>query len=193
VTYQLPIVLIGPMATGKTTVGTELARLTGVPRVPMDRVRWYYYFKEGFSLEKESDHGTFAEKERYWKPFEVTAIRCILADFPQSIIDFGAGHSYFPDSDQFAVVEKLLAPLANIFLLLPTMDKQDSLRICNERLRARVGRELEPTEIESNRNFIEQPSNYRLCKQVVYTHGHAPDQVAREIVGRLSGDGLATY
>jgi acetolactate synthase-1/2/3 large subunit len=60
-----PIILIGPMAAGKSTVAKELARLTGVRNVPMDRVRWYYYFKDGFTLEEELSKPSFKEVMEY--------------------------------------------------------------------------------------------------------------------------------
>jgi len=184
--YQLPIVFIGPMATGKSTVAREVARLTGVPQVPMDRVRWYYYFKDGFSLEREAACESFAEKIAYWKPFEVSAVRRILAEFPDSVIDFGAGHSYFTDEAQFAEAQACLAPLRNVFLLLPSADKEESLAICNERLRARVGRVLQATEIEANRDFIFHASNARLSKHILYTQDEAPCATAERVFSLLS-------
>lgn len=181
----LPIILIGPMAAGKSSVAKELAALTGIPNVPMDKVRWYYYFKEGFSLEQERALPSFAEVMKYWKPFEVSAVKKIVSEFHNAIIDFGAGHSYFTDPAQFAAVEATLKPFSNVFLLLPSFDKSRSLEICNQRLESRKKTPLAETEIKANREFIEHESNYRLAKHNVYTDGKTPRQTAEEIQGLL--------
>ena len=176
-----PIILIGPMATGKSTIATELAKLTGLRRIPMDRMRWYYYLKDGFSIEMEQSLPTFKEMMAYWKPFEVKAVQRIVAEFPEAIIDFGAGHSYFPEEAQFKEVEIALAPVKNVFLLLPSENKEESLSICNERLQEKVKRDLDPTEVEANRNFIFHRSNYDLAKKIFYTKGVSPEETAAEI------------
>lgn len=183
--YSLPVILLGPMATGKSTVGAEIAKATGIARIPMDRVRWYYYFQNGFSQEKESSLDLFVERMSYWKPFEVEAIRNILIDFPNSIIDFGAGHSHFPDEEQFKIVLSLMNPVKNIFLLLPNEDKNESLRICNERLRFREGNALDETKLEANREFINHPSSFLLSKHQIYTKNETPDKTAKRIIGLL--------
>lgn len=173
------------MATGKSTVAKEVAGLTGAQQVPMDRVCRYYYFKDGFTLERETACVSFPEVLAYWKPFEVRAVRRILDEFPRAVIDFGAGHSYFTNEVQFAEVAAMLAPLPNIFLLLPSVDKDESLRICNERLQVRNRRPLEATEIDANRDFIFHPSNYRLSKHILYTKDESPRVTAERVVSLL--------
>ena len=176
-----PTLLIGPMAARKSTVAEALAKLTGIRNVPMDKVRWYYYLNEGYSLEKDKSLASFTEKMAYWKPFEVIAVKRIIAEFPDAIIDFGAGHSYFTDPTQFSAVKTALAPLPNIFLLLPCENKKRALEICNQRLLLRKKAPLHPSEIDSNRNFIEHESNYRLAKHVIYTEDQSPDEVAEKV------------
>lgn len=176
-----PIILIGPMATGKSTIAAELAKLTGLRRIPMDRVRWYYYLKDGFSIETEQSLPSFTDRMAYWKPFEVKAVQRIIMEFPDAIIDFGAGHSYFTEESQFEEVQRALAPLKNVFLLLPSENKEESLAICNQRLSAKAKRELDPTEVEANRNFIFHASNYALAKKIFYTKDIEPEQTAAEI------------
>ncbi len=180
-----PIILIGPMAAGKSTVAKELAKLTGIRNVPMDRVRWYYYFKDGFTLEEELSQPSFKEVMEYWKPFEVKAVQRIISEFSDAIIDFGAGHSYFPDPNQFETVETILSPFPNIFLLLPTPDPARSLEICNERLKLRKNKPLDETEITANRAFIEHESNRKLAKHILFTDGKSAETSAREILALL--------
>ncbi len=176
------IILIGPMSTGKSTIARELAKLTKMKRVPMDRVRWYYYLKDGFSIEKEESIESFTDVMSYWKPFEVKAVKRIISEFPNSVIDFGAGHSYYTDTSQFNEVKEVLSPLKNVVLLLPSESKEESLTICNERLKERVKRELDKTETDANRAFIYHRSNYDLAKHIVYTKDKTPEQTAKEVL-----------
>ncbi len=179
----LPIILIGPMASGKSTIAFELAKLTGVPNVPMDRTRWYYYFRDGYRMETADAFETFAEKMLYWKPFEVSAVIQILRDFPKSIIDFGAGHSHYPDDTQFEIVERALRPLPNVFLILPSDDKEESIQICNQRMKDRDGELAKPVEV--NRWFIEHPSNYRLSKHVIFNKSESAQKTSERILKLL--------
>ena len=56
-----------------------------------------------------------------------------MEEFKNSIIDFGAGHSFFPNETHFEEVSEALKPFPNVILLLPCKNKEESLRICNER------------------------------------------------------------
>lgn len=185
ISQVLPIILIGPMATGKSTVAQALAKELGLRQVPMDKVRFYYYFKKGFSLEKQNSISEFSEVIKYWKPYEVDAVREIIKDFPDAVIDFGAGHSYYQDENQFKEVESVLSPLPNVFLILPCLDKENALSICNQRLKERKGgKALSVDEEESNRAFIYHPCNEQLAKHTITNEGKTPEQVAKEI-GKL--------
>ena len=175
------VILIGPMSAGKSTVARELGKLTKMNRVPMDRVRWYYYLKDGFSIEKEESIGSFTEVMAYWKPFEVKAVKRVVKDFPNTIIDFGAGHSHYTDEDQLKQVKEALASVKNVILLLPSQSKEESLKICSERFSKMVGREMAQTEIDANRAFIYDKSNEELATQVVFTKDKSPEEIAREI------------
>ena len=172
---------MGPMAAGKSTIGKELAKSKMLQQIPMDRLRWYYYLKDGFDFVKEDDFETSKEKIEYWKPFEAKAVIKIVNDFDNGIIDFGAGHSYFPDEKQFNNVSKALQPIENIFLLLPCEDKEESLKICNERLTKKFERELTASEVEANRDFIFHNSNYKLSKHIIYTKDKSINDTVKEI------------
>lgn len=116
---------------------------------------------------------------------EVGAVRKITSEFPNAIIDFGAGHSYFPDETHFRSVQEHLSAIENIFLLLPSEDKIESLKICNERLKDREGQEIDEHKINANRWFIEHPSNYRLAKHTIYTINQTPTETANQIIRLL--------
>lgn len=179
------ICLIGPMATGKSTIAEELSKIVSLPRVPMDKVRYYYYFKNGYSLEEENKIESFEDKVIYWKPFELIAVKETLKDFPNSIIDFGAGLSYYPQKEHLNEIKEFLKEYPNIFLLLPSPDKNESLDICNSRLKIRKGSELDKNDISSNREFIYHESNYKLCKHIIYTKDKSIKDIAIEIKSKI--------
>lgn len=185
---NITIILIGPMATGKSTVAKELAKITKLRRVPMDHVRWYYYIQDGFDVVYDESLDSFTERVEYWKEFEAKAVRKIVTEFPGSIIDFGAGHSHFPKEEHFKIAKDALAPFQNIFLLLPSESKDESLEICNQRLQERSKRELKESEVQVNKNFIFHSSNYDLAKHIVYTKDKKPQETAQEIIELLSYD-----
>ena len=179
------IVLIGPMSAGKSTIASELAKLTGMRRIPMDRVRWYYYLKNGFSLEEEESFSDFNEIMNYWKPFELEAVKSVLHDFPNSIIDFGAGHSHYVEEKRFNEAYKALKNYPNVVLLLPSEDVEKSLEICNQRLMKMANRELTEIEISANLEFIKSESNKKLAKYTVYTGDNSPQEIAEKILAIL--------
>ncbi len=49
---QEPIILIGPMNVGKSTIGKLLSEATCLPQLSLDELRWKYYEEAGFGKEK---------------------------------------------------------------------------------------------------------------------------------------------
>jgi shikimate kinase len=182
-----PIILIGPMAVGKTSVALSLSEKLGRPNVPMDRIRWYYYLKAGYSIarEKELNHN-FLELQTYWKTFNVETIAAGLRDFSDCIMDFGGGHSYYPDPERLALMEKTLEPYPHIFLLLPSEDRDESLRVCVQRLKERYGDKFDEADLEATRNYIWHESNARLAKTTIYTAEKTVEDVAHEIIRQVT-------
>ena len=79
-------------------------------------------------------------------------------------------------------VERALMPYPNVFLILPSPDPQESIRILNERLAAEGVR----YNFDFSAHFIKLTSNYRLAKAIVYTEGKTPEQTADEILALCS-------
>ena len=46
------IILIGPMGVGKTTLALHLSERLGKLNYPIDRLKWYYRFRNGYDLAK---------------------------------------------------------------------------------------------------------------------------------------------
>ncbi|RMA90615.1 LOW QUALITY PROTEIN: shikimate kinase [Priestia megaterium] len=180
---QTPIILIGPMCAGKTTVGEKVAKKLDIPQCSMDEVRFSYYREIGFSKEtqqnireKQGFQGMYA----YWKPY---AVKRILEEYKHAVIDFGAGHSVYEDMGLFQQVEKTLKPYQSLFLLLPSADKEESIQLLHQRLQQITD---DKDVFELNKHFVTHLSNEMLAKQTIYTKEKSADTVAEEIILSIS-------
>lgn len=187
-----PIVLIGPMAAGKSTIAALLSEKLGIPRFEVDEHRWTYYAAQGY--DNRAGEKIYAEQGingliKHWKPYEAETVVRIINDQPDSVIDFGAGHSVYEDAGLFAKVEAVLKPLPNVILLLPSADLDESVRICNECFIAQLsGENIEPDAdtLALNEHFVKHPSNGRLAKLTIYTEGKSAEDTVAEIIPQLT-------
>ena len=175
------IVLIGPMGAGKSSVADALSAGLSIRRVPLDAVRWGYYYQMGFDLrdqertiERDGPIGRF----NYWKPFEAFAVERVIADYPGTVIDFGAGHSVHEDDELLARVRAALSVVKHTILLLPSPDKEEAIRILNLRIEA----EADSVDGKLNAHFVRHPSNSLLATHTVYDEGRTAAQTADEII-----------
>jgi len=177
---QQTIILIGPIGAGKSTVGELLAAQLGLPQCSMDERRWEYYREIGYDEElakQKRESGGLWEVYQYWKPFEAYAVERLLAEHNHCVIDFGAGHSVYEDPALFQKVERVLAPYANVILLLPSFDLEESIRILNE------CNEYVPDDNPNlNEHFVKHPSNHQLAKLTIYTKAKTPEETCNEIL-----------
>lgn len=176
------IILIGAEGAGKSTIGRLLAQQLDLPQVSMDRLRWNYYAEVGWSKEKQkeiAENEGFAGVYRYWKQYDLYAVERLLDEHTNCVIDFGAGHSIYEESEDLERAGELLAPYTNVILLLPAPDLNESVEILYQR------NQLIINGMEANRFVMTHPSNRELAKLVAYTEGKTPAETRDEIVERL--------
>ena len=174
------VILIGPISAGKSTLSKLIAEKLGIPCRHMDQARIRYYKEIGYDDDlagqirgKEGFLGLY----RYWKPFEAHAVERLLSENEEVVIDFGGGHSVYEDDTLFARVQKVMAPFPYVILILPSPDKEKSVKILNERTGGVVSEGFDFHE-----HFVKHHSNYDLAKHIVYTEGKAPEETCAEIV-----------
>lgn len=179
-----PIILIGPMFVGKSTLGSLLSRKLNRNQAPLDILRWDYYKEIGYDNEaagvvyaKDGFFGFFL----YSQPFHAHSVERVLADYPDSIIDFGAGHSVYPDPVLLERVRNVLAPYSNIILILPSPDLTEARQI----LRQRFG-EIMSGFFDLHEGFTRSGAFEKLAKHIIYNEDKTPEQVAAEILAQVS-------
>ncbi|WP_028855785.1 shikimate kinase [Psychrilyobacter atlanticus] len=171
------IILIGPVGTGKSTIGKLLSKDLGIPQASLDDIRWKIYKESGYDFELADEimqREGFLGIYRYWKPFEAYSVKRALELYPDHIHDFGAGQSVYEDEELFKEVQNALEPYSNIVLLLPSEDREKCLQILFER-----------TQFEHNSLFINNPSNEKLAKIIVYTDGKKLKEITEEIIRKV--------
>ena len=177
------IVLIGPIRTGKSTLGKLLAGRLGLPQVSLDDLRYIYYqeigFDPDFAREIRQKDG-FLALVFYRELFGPYAVERILSEHHNCVIDFGA--AIYESDEAFARVQKALADFQNVVLVLPSPDIEESLRILNER-------DPNPPadlKLDLNARFLRHHTYYDLARITIYNQGKTPEETCQEILERVN-------
>lgn len=176
------VILIGPIRTGKSTVGKLLAERLNLPQRSMDKISGAFYDEIGYDRELARRLQTqgFYEIARYWKPFEAYAVERLVSEAEETVIDLGGGHSVYDDETLFARVKKALSPFPNVILIMPSPDLDESVSILNERTGGFVS-----NGFDFHEDFVRSGCNYELAKHTVYTKGKTPEETCAEIENLL--------
>jgi len=173
------IILIGAMGVGKSTIGGLVASKLDLPQVSMDKLRFDYYKEKDWTEKRQREIGDkegFSGVYKYWKQYDVHAVERLLEEHKQCVIDFGAGHSIYENPEDFARVSEILAPYANVVLLLPSPDIDESISILKDR-RATTIDGVEITEY-----LVSHPSSRELADFSIFTESRTPGEIMKEIL-----------
>lgn len=161
-----------------------LAEALKLQHVSLDLVRWKYYQEIGYDLDLANrirKQGGFLALVFYRQLFDPYSVERILDDYPQAVIDFGAGVGPYENLEQFRRVQKLLAPIANVFLILPSSDIEESLAV----LRSRDEHPPADLLFDINAHLIKHPGYKTLARQTIYTVGQTPAESCADIIRLL--------
>jgi shikimate kinase len=182
-TITEPIILIGPMKAGKTTVGRLLAEKLACPFTSLDRLERGYTVPVGFD---ESEAAAIHQQQgvlawySYRRAFFDEAVVRFLAEYTTGVLELGGGHPIVPDEAKQQRIAEALASYRHVILLLPTPDIQEALKILCERQKP------EHRNPDLNELFLADDRFFRLAKQVVYTEGKTPAEICEEIARNFS-------
>ncbi len=184
-TFQLPVAFVGPMGAGKSATARALARRVGVRLVPLDAIRWYYHLTDGFDFAADPAGLDFTAVVRHWEPFSIAAVERVVAEFPDGVIDFGAGHAHYEDPERVRRLEVALAAVPNVVLILPSADPDEADAICRARDQARLGPAWDPSRAEVNARFVRSACFRRVATHTVIAGDRTVDQVVDAVLAGL--------
>ncbi|MGB8861461.1 MAG: shikimate kinase [Ilumatobacteraceae bacterium] len=183
------LVLIGPAAVGKSTVGEVLGALLCVPFVDLDEVAAAYYEEcdapVAALIERAHAIG-FLAALRWWQPARAHAALRVVVEHPGSVIAFGAGHSHFED-DEFATTVRGALTEATVVLLSAHPDDDAAVAVLRQRCVDERGEDQDWVieGVDLLRAWVQSPQNHRLADLTIVTHGLTPQEVAEAIVAAI--------
>lgn len=136
------LVLLGPAATCKSTLGELVAGLLGVAFVDLDAVADRYYPEVGWSVDRLVERIAVVGRvaaEREWEPARAHAVERAVADHPGAVLALGAGHASYTDPACLDRVRAALAPVPHVVLVLPGADREHALTVLRARSVAAKG------------------------------------------------------
>lgn len=166
--FEESIILIGPSGAGKSEVAEILRKITGMPRICLDRIA---------NDERKSGYiQKFDCVEEYNHDMLKRMLELAKKNGEPGIVDFGAGHSVYDDLIIFNDIKLMLKSFKNIVLLLPSVDIEKSLAIMSKRSTG---------DFSVNRKFLTSPCNRDLATLVEYENGRTPQEIAESIINRI--------
>jgi|GEM_PF-2071859 len=179
------IILIGPIRSGKSTLGRLLAAQLDVPQISMDELCWDYYREIGFY---DSEADVNGPDGRIASRFDLYALERLLADHCECVIDLGAGHSVHREAADLQRMQNALMAYPNVFLLLPSPDLDRSAAILAVRNQHNSWLQtfIQTQGWNPNELFLRDPSNVTLAKHILYTEGQSPEQTRDKILQLLT-------
>lgn len=168
------ILMIGPMGIGKSTISNLISSLLNIPIISLDdrqKLVTYYSKRKEFSN---------------FKDFEFFLTSSVLTELKEStIIDFGAGHSIYENPIMFYEFKRLISKFANIVYMIPSKDKEESIKILNEKL---TYRNPDERVLNDNKHFVNMHCNDEVATIKIYTKDKSSEDICREIITKVQGE-----
>lgn len=179
-----PIRFIGPVRAGKTTIARLISSKLGLPTISLDDLRWKYYREIGYDEDLSKQiraEGGFLALVFYRQLFDPYSVESVLAEYPNAVIDCGAGVGPYENQRQLKRMRELFEPIPNIFLLLPSPDVEETLQILLER---DINSPAD-LKFDINAHFLHHPGYRMLAKHIIYHMNQTPEQTCDEVIKLL--------
>lgn len=131
----MAVAFVGPWCAGKSTWGKAYADFIGSEFVDLDELAPVYGKELDWSVEHllaRNEAVGMVASEAEWEPVRVHVVGRALEEHPQAVIAFGASYTNYTEPMLEARAETLLAGHSTV-LVTPTMDDDETTRICWER------------------------------------------------------------
>lgn len=167
------IIFIGPMGSLKSSTSSVMSTILNMPKVSLDdreTLKEYY--------DKRSEFEDFKDFEFYLSSSVLTNLKV------PAIIDFGAGHSVYEDPIMFYEFQKLMSRFSNVVYMIPSLDKEESIQILNERILERNPNES-PETFNANRHFVNMPCNEEVSTIREVTGSKDIQEICDEVISKI--------
>jgi len=182
------LVLLGPAATGKSTVGELVAGLLGVAFVDLDAVADRYYPEVGWSVDRLVERIAVVGRvaaEREWEPARAHAVERAVAEHPGVVLALGAGHASYTDPACRDRVRAALAPVPHVVLVLPDTDREHALTVLRARSVASKGTDWVRDGHDFLAEWFDDPGTRSLAHRTFVTGTEDPAASARRLGATL--------
>jgi hypothetical protein len=180
------LLLIGPAAAGKSTIGTLTADLLGIPFVDLDEIDADYYAEVDWSIDRlvrRSDEVGRVAAEREWELARAHAVRRAVEDYPDAVLALGAGHSSYTDAACFADVQAAAAKVPTVVLLLPKGERAGDLAELRRRSLTTKGTDWVSSGHDFLAEWLDDPGMHALATDLVITGTDTPRETALRVAG----------
>jgi shikimate kinase len=179
------MILVGPLAAGKSTLGALVAERLGRPFVDIDDIAWSYCAEVGWTLDRllERDEAVgWAGAEREWEPARAHAVERVVADHPDAVIALGAGYTSFTAPEYADRVRRALALVPDVVHLVPSPDPARSVTVLRGRATASRGKDWIIEGHDWIARWVADPLAAEVAAATLFTDGMSPEQSAEQLV-----------
>lgn len=182
------VVLLGPAASGKSTLGELIAQELSVEFVDLDDVGDAYYDEVGWSIARligrtEAVGRVAAEQE--WEKARAHAVVRAMAEYPGTVVALGAGHASYTQARYALQTANALAPVEHVLYVEPCSDRERSLQILRERSILVKGTDWIRESHDFLAQWLDDPLSRKMATATLYTAGETPQQTASRFIGSL--------
>ena len=182
------LVLIGPAGAGKSTLGLQVAEMTGRSFVDIDIAGRPFYEEQGWPVARiyeESARLGWVPTERAWEKARAHAVEQVLLQSGGAVVALGAAHTNYVEDALFDRVKHSIQTAEHIVWVEP--HGEPTLSLAQLRARNIAGRDLDYLHDGHDmlQEWVLDQRAKGLATHAHYTDGFTPRQSAQHIVSLL--------